>query len=333
MNISYIQDSRIRKRLFWLQEAHRLGVNRACLRLGIYKSHFYYWKRRFDGLGIDGLANRSKRPKRMPRLSDSALVQKVLAVREDTDRGADTIALLLWQKHRLKVHRSTVHKILKREGKIIKPEKKPKKKHKLRYQSSHPGDRIQIDVKYVPYKIQDGTWNGRAYQYTAIDDCTRVRFAQILPGHGIPYLNDFLHDMIRFFPFKVKLIQTDNHVIFTYKFTAHKQAFKKKPKTHFLEIFCKENGMKHHLIEPGEPALNGKVERSHRTDQSHFYDWHYFKQMKPLQNKFSVWIDFYNHQRPHWALAGQTPAQRLKTLGYKLRRISHEENSTYSLAA
>lgn len=331
MNQPYIQDCSVRKRLFWIHEAQRLGVNRACLKLGIYKSHFYYWKRRFDRNGWEGLANQSRRPKHMPRLSDSSLVQKVLAVREDTDRGADTIALLLWQKHRLKVHRSTVNKILKREGKIVKPERKPKKKHKLRYEASHPGDRIQIDVKYVPYKIQDGTF-GRAYQYTAIDDCTRVRFAQILPGHGIPYLKEFLYSMLRFFPFKVKLIQTDNHVIFTYKFTAHKRAFKKKPQPHFLELFCRENAIKHHLIEPGEPALNGKVERSHRTDQSHFYDWHYFKQMKPLQDKFNIWIDFYNHQRPHWAIAGQTPAQRLKALGYKLRRISHEEK-TYSLAA
>jgi len=332
MNPSYIRDASVRKRLFWIQEAQRLGVNRACLKLGIYKSQFYYWKRRFTLEGVDGLKARSCRPQSSPRLSRTSLVLKILALRRETQRGADTLALLLHSRYGLKVSRSTIHQVLRREGQIQKKERPPKKKHRLRYQSEKPGDRVQIDVKYVPYKIQEGTF-GRAYQYTAIDDCTRVRFALIYDGHGIYQLKDFLPRMLQFFPFSVKLIQTDNHVIFTNKYVAHKRAFKNQPKEHFLEKFSREHQIKHHLIEPGEPALNGKVERSHRTDNLSFYDHHWFYRLEPLQEKFSLWIDYYNHHRPHWGIKGQTPAQKLATFGLNLRRINHEKNAKYSLAA
>lgn len=324
MNCTYLKDVEVRKRLFWFKEVHRLGVNQACLKLGIYKSHYYYWKRRYDQFGIEGLMRLSSRPKRSPRISHKSLVRKILALREETRRGASTLALLLQSRFGMRVARSTVHHILKREGKIQKKQRPLKKKHALRYQANKPGDRIQIDVKYVPYRIPEGTY-GRAYQYTAIDDCTRVRFAKIYDGHGIYQLENFLEEMKTFFPFKVKLIQTDNHVIFTYKYTAHQMAFRKQPKVHFLETFCKQHKIKHHLIEPGEPALNGKVERSHKTDEISFYQIHHHKHLSPLQQHFRLWIDYYNHQRPHWGIKGQTPVEKLKTFGYTLRRLSHEK--------
>lgn len=332
MSQVYIRDVLVRKRLFWLKEAERLGINRACLKLGIHKSQFYYWKRRFCESGIEGLKNRSRRPKRSPRLTRASLVMKILLLRRETGQGADTIAWHLKSRFGLIVSRSTVHKILKREDQIQKRERPPKKKHRLRYQADRPGDRIQIDVKYVPYKIQEGTF-GRTYQYTAIDDCSRARFVLIYDGHGIFQLKDFLPRMLEFFPFPVRLIQTDNHTIFTYKYTAHKRAFKNLPKEHFLEAFCRDHQIKHHLIEPGEPALNGKVERSHRTDQTSFYDHHWFNRIEPLREKHGLWIDYYNHQRPHWGIKGMTPSQKLATFDYKLGRISHEKNKRYSLAA
>jgi transposase InsO family protein len=254
-----------------------------------------------------------------------------LLLREETRRGADTIALLLKKRFGMVVARSTVHHILKREGRVAKREKLPKKKHPLRYQASKPGDRVQIDVKYVPYRIREGTF-GRTYQYTAIDDCTRTRFALIYAGHGIYQLEDFLSRMREFFPFAVKLIQTDNHVIFTNKWTSHKLAFRKRPKEHFLEAFCREHKIRHHLIEPGEPALNGKVERSHRTDQQSFYDLNRFDRLGPLQQNFIDWIDYYNHERPHWGIKGMTPTEKLATFGYKLRRIRHGKKH-YLMAA
>lgn len=333
MNGIYIRDVVVRKRLFWLREAERLGINRFCFSRGIHKSQFYYWKRRFDREGIEGLKNRSSRPRSSPRLSRSSLVMKILLLRRETLRGADTIALLLHSRYGLKIGRSTVHKVLKREGQIQKPERLPKKKHRLRYQADRPGDRVQIDVKYVPQRIGNASLGGKAYQYTAIDDCTRARFALVYNGHGICYLQDFLPRMLEFFPFPVKLIQTDNDAVFTSKFTSYKKVFKKAPKQHWLEIFCREKGIQHHLIEPGEPALNGKVERSHRTDDLSFYDHHRFYTLEPLQEKFGLWIDYYNHQRPHWGIQGKTPAQKLATFGLNLRRISHDKNAKYSLAA
>src|SRR5262249_22719784 len=145
---------------------------------------YYYWKKRFDQFGIEGLSNRSRKPKNSPKISCPELVQRVLLLREETERGADTLALLYQQRFGERLSRSTIVHILKREGKIQKRTKKIKQKHPLRYQASSPGDRVQIDVKYVPYRIKEGT-KKRAYQYTAIDDCSRVRFIQIYDGHGI----------------------------------------------------------------------------------------------------------------------------------------------------
>ncbi len=331
MNRSYLKDTAVRKRLFWMKEASRLGVNQACLKLGIHKSQYYYWYRRFKVSGVCGLLALSRRPHSSPKLSKGLLVHRVLRLRKETRRGPDTIALLLHTRFGMKIPRSTVYKILKRERKIDKKQRRFKKKHPLRYACNKPGQRVQIDVKYVPYRLKEGTY-GRAYQYTAIDDCTRVRFAYIYDGHGILQLEDFLEKLLLFFPFKIKLIQTDNHVIFTYKLSAHKRTFRKQLKEHFLESFCKKHKIKHHLIAPGEPELNGKVERSHQSDQKYFYDYHHFKELKPLQDKFHHWIDYYNHHRPHWGLKGLTPVQKLKSYAYNLERINkHEKHKLYSL--
>lgn len=331
MKLALIHSTLVRKRLFWLEEAARLGIRAACLKLGIHRSHFYYWKKRFDQGGVPALSNLSTKPKSSPKISSELISSRVLELREETYRGADTIALLYRQRYGQKLSRSTINKILKREGKIEKRAQAPKKKHTKRYEAARPGDRIQIDVKYVPYRIKEGS-AGRAYQYTAIDDSTRIRFAKIYDGHSIYYLQEFLKEMLSFFPFKVKLIQTDNHVIFTYKYTAHKTAFRKLPKEHFLEKFCRQHQIRHHLIKPGEPQLNGKVERSHRTDQNFFYDFHYFKHLLPLKEHFNLWIDYYNHHRPHWGIQGLTPVQKLDTYNLKLGKLSHE-NKTYSLAS
>jgi transposase InsO family protein len=327
-----ITDMKVRQRLFMIEEGKKWGILVACQRLGVHRSYFYYWKKRYDQGGVEGLDNRSTRPHHSPTKIRGEKVRLISELREHTQQGPKTISSLMNRNHGIHIPSSTVHRVLVREGYITAKERKVKTPHVKRYQSKRPGDRVQIDIKYIPYRLKDGT-KGRGYQYTAIDDCTRVRFVKLYDGMGIYQLKDFLAELKIFFPFKIRLIQTDNAVIFTYKYTAHLQAWRNEPKTHFLETWCKENSVRHVLIKPGEPALNGKVERSHRTDQQFFYDWHHFKTLPPLKAAFDQWLDYYNHDRIHWGIEGQTPQEKLATFGYQLPILSTDQTKGYSLAA
>lgn len=70
--------------------------------------------------------------------------------------------------------------------------------------------------------------------------------------------------------------------------------------------------MRHSYIKPGSPQLNGKVERSHRTDKREFYQLIEYKNDVDLSLKLSKWEEFYNFHRPHGALDGKTPYEKLK---------------------
>lgn len=90
-----------------------------------------------------------------------------------------------------------------------------------------------------------------------------------------------------------------------------------------VQIACTDNGsefqsafqgLRHHYIKPRSPRLNGKVERSHKTDDEEFYNGLSYTSTEELSAKLKQWQDYYNYHRPHWALGGQTPYERLKTL-------------------
>ena len=78
----------------------------------------------------------------------------------------------------------------------------------------NPGDLVQMDVKYVPYRIK----GQQHYQYTALDDCTRFRFAKIYYELSVNNTEAFFKELLKSIPFKIKTVQTDNGVEFTYRF-------------------------------------------------------------------------------------------------------------------
>ena len=109
----------------------------------------------------------------------------------------------------------------------------------------------------------------------------------------------FLNEVRQRLPFRIQVLQTDNGAEFQSQFHWHAEG---------LDI-------RHVYIRPRTPQLNGKVERSHRVDDQEFYqlldrdgvsdDIHLFNQ------KLREWEDYYNYHRPHGALEGQTPFERL----------------------
>lgn len=134
----------------------------------------------------------------------------------------------------------------------------------------------------------------RFYQFTAIDDCPRIRVRKIYDScnqvSAIRFVNG---DQAAAFARSV--IQTDNGLEFQSRFHWYLES---------LDI-------RHAYIKPRTPHLNGNVERSHRVDEQEFYqlldkdgiayDIHLFN------DKLREWEDYYNYHRPHGALDGQTP--------------------------
>jgi len=84
-------------------------------------------------------------------------------------------------------------------------------------------------------------------------------------------------------------------------------------KPHPFEEFLRERGIRHKLIPIATPKQNGKVERSHRTDDEEFYNQRGFRKSTKRTRELSRFLDFYNNRRPHSALGWMTPLEKLRS--------------------
>jgi transposase-like protein len=144
------------------------------------------------------------------------------------------------------------------------PEKRKGRKPKPYKRAEYPGQKVQIDVKFVPsYCVADG---GKYYQYTAVDECTRCCYREMYDEHSTYSSLDFLKKLIEFFPFPIREIQTDNGTEWTnalmVKSADHKTLF---------EQYLEDNDIIYNRIRVATPRHNGKVERQHRIDEARFY--------------------------------------------------------------
>jgi transposase InsO family protein len=150
--------------------------------------------------------------------------------------------------------------------KDLKPKKRPlKKKNKPYTKAAYPGQKVQIDVKYVPSGCVVGS--GKYYQFTAKDECTRWTYRQMYDEHSTYSAKQFLCELIKIAPFPIRLVQTDNGT----EFTNALLVIKAKHKTLF-EQALDDMDILYKRIRIATPRHNGKVERQHRTDQMRFYD-------------------------------------------------------------
>ena len=275
------------------------NVAHTCRHFGISRQAFYKWKRRFEEFGAAGLYDRPRAPHRSPRATSAAVVSKILYLRQTYHFGPGKIADYLKRFHQIAVARSTVHRILGRHGMNRLPANQKHRPHRerwQRYEKPRPGHRLQLDVKFL--ERIPGT-RKRLYQFTAIDDCTRIRVLKVYDACNQRSAIRFIDEVRHRLPFRIHVVQTDNGAEFQSQFHWHLDG---------LDI-------RHVYIKPRSPHLNGKVERSHRVDDQEFYqlldqdgitdDIHLFNE------KLREWEDYYNYHRPHGALAGQTPYERL----------------------
>jgi transposase InsO family protein len=321
-------DRQVRRRLAVLRHVEEVSGNVAltCRYFGISRQLYYVWLRRYRDEGVDGLRDRSRRPKVSPRATPVVVVEKILYLRQQYHFGPENIAMYLHRYHDVTVSKSGVWRILKRLDLNRLPASQRHKQHDRRwrrYEKPLPGHRVQIDVKFIqplpgaaaasssgrsktPAKALATTSGdlplGRRrkyYQFTAIDDCTRLRVLRLYPAADQKTAIQFLDYVLARLPFRVETIQTDNGGEFGASFHWH----------------ALDKGMQHVYIKPRTPRLNGKVERSHRIDAEEFYrllDGVVIDDANLFNDKLREWEDYYNYHRPHGGLGGQTPYERLR---------------------
>ena len=282
---SITQNMRYRQSL--MKYAQRFGVARASRKYNKSKSYIYFWLKRYDG-SIESLACQSRRPHSHPNAHTEAELKLI----QDMRRRNPNLGLVeLWHRLRLRGYSrclESLYRVMRRLGMF--PVKKEKKKYvpKPYQQMSHPGERVQIDVKIVPRGcIADPDL--KLYQYTAIDEFSRYRILGAYAEHSTFSSAHFLRSVVRKFArlgVIVECVQTDNGFEFTNRFSASKRDLPS-----LFEASAAELGIRHKLIRPYTPRHNGKVERSHREDQKRFYDSHRFFSLDDFRAQLAV------HQR------------------------------------
>ena len=169
----------------------------------------------------------------------------------------------------------------------------PKYVPKPYQQMEYPGQRVQIDVKFVPSACLTGSEviGKQFFQYTAIDEYSRWRYVEAFEEHNTYSSAIFLEHLIKAFPARIECVQTDNGPEFTKRFTASSASN--------LTLFQRHlawYGILHKQIRPFTPRHNGKVERSHRKDNERFYATHSFYSFEDFSRQLQIYNRRdYNH--------------------------------------
>jgi transposase InsO family protein len=292
---------RAKRRLAIIRHAEEVTGNVAltCRYYGISRQCYYVWYRRYQADGLDGLRDRSSRPLACPTATRTEVVGKIIYLRQHYHFGPAKIAMYLKRYHDVQISHSGVWRVLKRLDLNRLPASQRYKRHDRRwkrYEKPLPGHRVQVDVKFI--QPLPGS-RRKHYQFTAIDDCTRLRVLRIYPQLNQKTAIQFVDYVLERLPFRVEVIQTDNGAEFQSRFHWH----------------VLDKGIGHVYIKARTPRLNGKVERSHRIDAEEFYqllDGVVIDDTEVFNDKLREWENFYNYHRPHGSLGGQTPYERLK---------------------
>ncbi len=272
------------------------NITRLCGHYGISRDTYYRWKKQFRDGGEKALINSKPCPENPSIRICKEIEEKIIQVRKDHNLGPQRISWYLLRYYNMRVSQSGVRSVLLRNKMQYLPRHKRRSPGPIykRYEKITPGHQVQVDVKICIFQ-RNGNKIKR-YQYTAIDDATRVRCLKIYSRHTQSNAINFIDHIIEKFPFRIKQIRTDNGSEFQATFHWH----------------CHDQGLEHVYIKKASPHLNGKVERSHKTDKEEFYQFLEYKDDQDLKQKLDHWEQFYNFSRPHGSHSGKTPYEVLK---------------------
>ena len=310
MRPDYERRQQAHARLRLLQTAQELGnVTAACRLHGLSRCKYYKWKKRYDGT-LESLMDRPRTPHSHPKqltAEEHALIARVAHQKSYTDKhgrrctpGLHRLHWLLCAYHGFTRSVGGLYKALKRLGFYSRAKRRRRRRYK-RYERPCPGANIQIDIMYLdPIKGQ------KLYQYTAIDEHSRLQFIRIHDEICVYHSVRFLRQALDFFQnhhIRVQQVQTDHGVEFTYAMFPH------VTKEHPFERELRHEKIPHKLTPIGTPHLQGKVERAHRIADEEFHARCFYRSIDQLRRACQAWTNYYNHQRPHGSLNWRTPAQ------------------------
>lgn len=279
-----------------------MPVTRAAESAGISSRTAFKWRRRYREAGEAALVDRSSRPLRMPRQTHPDRVEEVLRLRRRRQTGPQISV-------RVGLSTATVARILARSGlsrlKSLEP-----KEPLVRYQRERPGELIHVDIKKlgrigrIGHRIHgDRTTRVRGigweFVHVAIDDASRLAYAEVLPNERSPSSTGFLRRSVAWFQsrgVKIQAVMSDNGSCYKAKFDAA----------------CQRLKLRHLRTKPYRPQTNGKAER---FIQTLLREWAY-KRPYPTSShrtdRLPHYLNHYNLRKPHTALNKRTPAQRLR---------------------
>ena len=298
-----------RKRQSVVKLARRKGKSYAARIYGVSLSSVKRWDSRYDGKDWRSLLERSHRPHSHPKQhteKEEMILSKAFWSKQER-YGWDG----MYAEAKANGYTRSLSGMIyaaKRLNLVEKSKKKAGKRESKRYpELLKPGEKVQIDVKEVPFSCLRGGMvrNGKhLYQWTAIDECTRIRFLYGFEEHTPENSVKFLQMLVKVFPFPIQTVQTDNGTEFTYKYISENGECP-------FDTELRRLGITHKLITPRTPWHNGKVERSHRNDQRYFYDWETFRSVDDFNQKLAQHL-IWSNNKPMRTLKDKSPVELLR---------------------
>lgn len=275
-----------------LMALHEAGVPLAVLseRHGIARPVLSRWWARYLAGDIAALQPRSRRPHHSPTRVPREVIDAVFAAR-DFGWGVARIAAEIGVGH------GTVQRALAGVGHNRLP--RPARRAVRRYEKTRPGELLHLDLKYLP--ALDA---GAEFEFAAIDDFSREAVATIGPARNTLAATRFLEHVLAHLPYRVDAVMTDNDMMFTMRYALHSDRLTR------FEQALRSAGIEHRLLRPRSPESNGKVERFIKT-----VDDECFRVIRPQRSRervraLALFLEYYNHARPHQSLGGVSPVDR-----------------------
>ena len=289
-NFSPRYQLRVKQRRRVVKFAEDYGFRAAARHFGLARRTVRTWCRRWKADGDEGLVPHY--PARRQRRVSEGIVELARVARTEYRWGATRMRIWLERVHQIRVNAKTIQRVFCDLGLpvLTKTPKRRPKQLKL-FEKQAPGDSVQVDVKVIQVKRE------RVFQYTALDDCTRLRVLRLYRRQNQYSSLHFFEEVRRVLPFTIKKLKCDNGSEFPIAF----------------KLAVEAAGIKQRYIKPRRPQQNGKVERSHRIDGEEFWDHHDFETVAAAESALRPGSGI-TTKRFSMALHGRTPIEKLRAL-------------------
>ena len=292
----------LRKEFIALAQSDGVNMSELCRRMEISRKTGYKWLRRYAQAGGQSLHDLPRRPHSSPQQTSREMEELVVALRlTHPTKGAHVLARMLQDRGCAGVPaKSTITAILRRHG-LIDESEAAKHTPYVRFERAEPNELWQMD-----FKGHIAVQHHRCHPFTLLDDHSRFNLAlQACANEQGNTVQDRLTHVFRRYGLPQAMLM-DNGSPWGSD-SAH-------PFTP-LTVWLMQLGISVHHSRPYHPQTLGKLERFHRSLKSEVLTGRTFTDLPHCQRAFDTWRDFYNLERPHYALDLDTPVSRYTPSG------------------